>query len=349
VDSDCDGVQNSTDICPDVPNAWQTDLDGDGIGDACDPCPNHHLNDCDSSSGGSAFAEVSADDRATVITHDGSLSLDIDPGDLPYDTTITVTETVFNDPSVDLGLSTGPGLGQLVRVYDLQPDGLYFDNPVLLTIVADVSGLNPAQRARLDLYLEEPGTGSMEPLGATCVIEEDPVGVLMAECTAEIWHFSIYGLVAPLDSDGDGTPDQFGLEKDGCRFDPLLSSPEFDGFLPPLNGADETGGSLGDPVRTFKSGSTVPLKFKIYCAGLPVLDGTHTLEAIKWSDATTSEPAIDATPQDAATTGHEFRLSDDDEWHFNLDTGGTGMSPGQWELIATLDDGTQHTVWIGVR
>jgi len=37
MDSDGDGVDNGTDNCPMVSNASQSDLDGDGLGDACDP------------------------------------------------------------------------------------------------------------------------------------------------------------------------------------------------------------------------------------------------------------------------------------------------------------------------
>jgi large repetitive protein len=38
-DSDLDGVVNSDDNCPDVPNAGQADADNDQKGDACDDCP----------------------------------------------------------------------------------------------------------------------------------------------------------------------------------------------------------------------------------------------------------------------------------------------------------------------
>ena len=39
-DADGDGVQNSTDNCPEDSNPDQLDADGDGKGDVCDACPN---------------------------------------------------------------------------------------------------------------------------------------------------------------------------------------------------------------------------------------------------------------------------------------------------------------------
>ena len=75
----------------------------------------------------------------------------------------------------------------------------------------------------------------------------------------------------------------------------------------------------------------------------------HTLQVIKYSNATDSDPAIDATPTDAATTGNQFRLTSatTGEWHFNLNT--TPLSVGRWKLVATLADGTVHQVWITIK
>ena len=46
-DADGDGMGDTCDDCPSVPNPDQTDADHDGQGDACDPCPLDPLNDFD--------------------------------------------------------------------------------------------------------------------------------------------------------------------------------------------------------------------------------------------------------------------------------------------------------------
>ena len=104
----------------------------------------------------------------------------------------------------------------------------------------------------------------------------------------------------------------------------------FNGFYSPIGGSVEnyTGGSFADPLRSFKLGSTIPVKFGATWlnGGAALITGIHTLQAIKYSSATDSDPPIDATPTDAATTGNQFRLTSPD-WHFNLSTKGPDSRP----------------------
>jgi hypothetical protein len=135
----------------------------------------------------------------------------------------------------------------------------------------------------------------------------------------------------------------------GTYFAQAIQPPiSFTGFLAPIGGADSTGGSFSAPLRTLKMGSTIPLKFTGTAGGAPLLSGFHRLSTVKYTSSTTAGTPIDATPQDAATSGNLFRQANG-EWHFNLDTKATGMSVGIWQLIATLADGSRHTVWIQLK
>jgi hypothetical protein len=94
--------------------------------------------------------------------------------------------------------------------YVLEPDGIVFTpETVTLSVVADVSTLTQLERDNLDLYREESGT--FVALGAMCNV----VGGT-ATCIRELEHFSTYALIAPLDSDSDGVPDNYLGEIDIC-------------------------------------------------------------------------------------------------------------------------------------
>ena len=151
-------------------------------------------------------------------------------------------------------------------------------------------------------------------------------------------------------NDGNGG-NNYMLTFVGDNLTILTACSVFNGFLQPIGGAVElgTGGSFGNPVKSFKLNSTIPVKFNAICFGVPLTTGIHTLQAIKYSNSTTSEPAIDATPTDSATTGNQFRLTDGD-WHFNLSTKGLGANgQGIWLLKATLFDGSTYTVWVSIK
>ena len=132
----------------------------------------------------------------------------------------------------------------------------------------------------------------------------------------------------------------------------LPCSLSFTGFLPPIGGADATGGNCSTAARGFKLGSTIPVKMILVdCDGVPVITGDHKITVIKCDGQTGSETAIDATPTDAATTGNLFRLTDatTGEWHFNLGTKLTGMTKGTWKIIVTLSDGSVHYAYVDLK
>ncbi|MCH8880058.1 MAG: thrombospondin type 3 repeat-containing protein [Planctomycetes bacterium] len=248
LDADTDGVPDDCDNCAFTPNAAQIDTDGDLAGDLCDACPADPLDDCNQQ--GSTAEEILADEGGTVETPDGGLTIDVDPGDLSGDETISVTETIPQDPEVDLLLGPNSGLGQAVAVYDLEPDGLVFDSPVTLTVVADVTGLNPNQRNRLKIYIFSDTDGDgvadafVEVSGTVCSIQDGPPDI--ATCTVELSHFSTYALLAPLDTDDDGVPDAFGSEADNCL---QLANPDQ---------TDTDGDGLGDACDPDDDNDTVP-------------------------------------------------------------------------------------------
>jgi MBG domain (YGX type)/Galactose oxidase, central domain len=151
-------------------------------------------------------------------------------------------------------------------------------------------------------------------------------------------------------NDGNGGAN-YTLTFTGDNLTIVTACSVFNGFLSPVGGAVElgNGGTFADPVRAFKLNSTIPVKFNAICLGTPLTTGIHTLQATKYSNATDSDPAIDATPTDAATAGNQFRLTGT-EWHFNLSTKGLGTNAqGTWLLRATLFDGSSYSVWISIK
>ena len=81
------------------------------------------------------------------------------------------------------------------------------------------------------------------------------------------------------------------------------------------------------PLLILLRSSSVPVKFDAMLRGATLTTGVHRLQAIKYSDATTAGTPIDATPQEAATTGNQFRFTDG-KWQFNLDTKSAGITKG---------------------
>jgi uncharacterized membrane protein len=138
--------------------------------------------------------------------------------------------------------------------------------------------------------------------------------------------------------------DVYGAQTN-CEFRVIRLPMQFTGFLDPLRGADESGGSFLMPQLTVTVGSTLPVKFVSLCDGGPIQFGVASLVVTKYLTATA--PAFPLNARSRNGSGNQFRFQNG-KWQFNLDTSRTGMTPGVWRLTATLPDGSQHSTWIRV-
>gem|GEM_PF-1753827 len=268
---------------------------------------------------------VAADEHCSADASINDGSFDVDVGD-----TITITQTPagpypLGQTTVTLTVTDNHGASSqstaTVTVQDQTPPTIACPADILVACSSDqfvpvtfsATASDSCDPAPTITYSQAPGSGF-------------PVGITVITCFA-------------TDASGNQA---------SCSFTVTRAPLNFAGFLSPFGGADATGGSYASPLRAFKTGTTMPVKFSASCGGAAVLSGIHRLQVVPYVTATAAGNPIDARSQDAATTGDQFRLADG-QWLFNLDTKATGMSSGIWQLIATLSDGSTHNLWIQLR
>jgi hypothetical protein len=145
-----------------------------------------------------------------------------------------------------------------------------------------------------------PSSGSGFPVGATTV------------------------LVTATDASGNSSQTSFTVTRAPMKFV---------GFLAPLSGT----GTYAKPAGTFKLGSTIPVKFQIFCDGAQVTSGVERVRIAKFTSATQLGDPIDATPTGNSSTGDEC-VYGVDHWQFNLNT--KGLTTGIYDLQVDLSDGS---------
>lgn len=103
-----------------------------------------------------------------------------------------------------------------------------------------------------------------------------------------------------------------------------------------------------DSTRTFKLGSTIPVKFQLKDAKGNYVDyASAKLYVSKVGDIAGEGEAL-AVSTSAASTGNEFRYDNaDNQYIFNLNT--KGLSSGTYQIRIDLGDGTTNTVNIALR
>src|SRR5437867_5584359 len=114
----------------------------------------------------------------------------------------------------------------------------------------------------------------------------------------------------------------------------------FIGFLQP---------TLYDGSRVFKLGSTVPVKFQLTDAtGAVVSTAIGTVTVQQFSGSVPVNDPLDGVSSGGSNSGDFFRYdSTSSQYIFNLST--QPFPTGTWQVQAHLDDGSVHTVMIGLK
>jgi hypothetical protein len=202
VDTDGDGISDESDNCPDNVNPDQDDVDADGAGDVCDVCPDDATDTCDADA--SASENIASDEGGTIETPDGSATINIPPGALDNDTTISITEKSPLEANVRMGLLQG----WIGEQFSFTPNGAVFNQPV--TIIVETNCTFFCDLMTMWVYNSQ--TQEWEDLPTTCT----NIGGTAYSCAAETTHFTLFALVNPLDSDEDGITDNWYGEVDYC-------------------------------------------------------------------------------------------------------------------------------------
>ena len=202
LDYDGDGIANEEDNCPNTFNVNQIDTDIDGVGDVCDICPDDINDTCNP--GLSGGAEINASEGGMVDSYDESVTINFPSNALSNDTTISITEVPIEEANILLEGFKGLQIDQ----FSFTPHGILFNEPVTIEILTDcTSSCN-----KLTISVYNSSSSSWESLDTDCNL----ISGITYSCIAETTHFSIYALIKPEDSDGDGIADDWYGEVDNC-------------------------------------------------------------------------------------------------------------------------------------
>jgi YVTN family beta-propeller protein len=237
--SDCDGVPDPPDNCPNDNNPDQSDIDSQDGGDVCDVCPSDATDACDPNrSAGTSIGPVGG----TLTTPDGSTTVTIPPGCFTTDTSVSITGST----GTDFELTTNLGNAKALFSVNIQPSGLTCDNGEPFTIVFSwddaapnddrVDGTSPPIRED-NLRITKNNVVLFGTTKCHDVAHPPPAPTLTTpSCdhaanifTFQVSSFSDFSPVAPVDTDEDDVPDDFDGQVDNCPDTPNLDQANADG------------------------------------------------------------------------------------------------------------------------
>ncbi len=104
-----------------------SDLDADGVGDLCDPCPSDPTDSCDPDRSGCGILGAAG---GTLVTPDGSVTVEVPVGALGTDTNLCITDS---GNGTGFELTTDLGTGRAFFAVTLAPEGQTFSSPITIT------------------------------------------------------------------------------------------------------------------------------------------------------------------------------------------------------------------------
>lgn len=325
LDADDDGVPDTSDNCPAVPNAGQADADSDGIGDPCDP---------------NAFAPVAVQaasangyEGAPLITTGGFT--DADPGALLTVTQVAGAGTLVPGPNGTFSWShttTDDDEGSVTVQADdgehttTQTFGWSAANvaPTVTATATAAAGAAGACTVDLAASFTDPGTDDTHTTTVTWG-DTTSTGLLTGSHTYDAAGSYTIGVTVTDDDRGVGTASGSFT---------AYNTPS--AILQPINAAGTR--------SVFKLGSTIPVKITITGCddGQAVSTLTPTVSLVRVDttvENVVTETAVTATP----TNGTAMRWSDT-QYIYNLSTKAsqfpnlTALTQGTYKV--TVDDGS---------
>ncbi|HZE23667.1 MAG TPA: PxKF domain-containing protein, partial [Blattabacteriaceae bacterium] len=110
----------------------------------------------------------------------------------------------------------------------------------------------------------------------------------------------------------------------------------FNGFFSPVSNN-----------KTFKLGSTVPLKWTLQNALQGFIGSFSSITAVQVAPDPSCVAGGEGVPFDAGSAGNSGLQFQDNTFQFNWKT--TGLAPGCYSASVSLDDGTRNTVFVTLR
>jgi hypothetical protein len=99
--------------------------------------------------------------------------------------------------------------------------------------------------------------------------------------------------------------------------------------------------------KTFKLGSTVPLKWTLQNAQQAFISSFTSIAAVQVAPDPSCLAGGEGVPFDAGSAGNSGLQFQDNTFQFNWKT--TGLAPGCYAAMVSMDDGTRQTVFVTLR